>query len=93
MAVTDYSGQAWFQGFNDVGQAVLGMTADELVEIKVSLPELDNSSKCSLSRRIAMTRSTTKCSKKPSGRPSTLLVGHVKIPTMYVVHAVELNSP
>ena len=35
MAVSDYSGQAWFQGFNDVGQTVFGMTADELVEIKV----------------------------------------------------------
>ncbi|KAH9945846.1 replication factor-a protein [Epithele typhae] len=34
MAVVDYSGQAWFQGFNDVGQALFGMTADELVEIK-----------------------------------------------------------
>ncbi|TBU42066.1 replication factor-a protein [Dichomitus squalens] len=34
MAVSDYSGQAWFQGFNDIGQTVFGMTADELVEIK-----------------------------------------------------------
>ncbi|KAI0780628.1 replication factor-a protein [Trametes elegans] len=34
MAVADYSGQAWFQGFNDVGKVVFGMSADELVEIR-----------------------------------------------------------
>ena len=37
MAVTDYSGQAWFQGFNDIGQTIFGMTADELVDIRVSV--------------------------------------------------------
>lgn len=36
MAVADYSGQAWLQGFNDVGQVIFGMSADELMEIKVS---------------------------------------------------------
>ena len=35
MAVADHSGQAWLQGFNDVGQMVFNMTADELMEIKV----------------------------------------------------------
>ena len=35
MAVTDYSGQAWFQGFNDVGQVIFGMSADDLISIKV----------------------------------------------------------
>lgn len=34
MAVADYSGQAWLQGFNDVGQVIFGMSADELMEIK-----------------------------------------------------------
>ncbi|KAI8989731.1 replication factor-a protein [Trametes punicea] len=34
MAVADYSGQAWFSGFNDVGKLVFGMSADDLVEIK-----------------------------------------------------------
>ncbi|KAF8163440.1 hypothetical protein B0H34DRAFT_695492 [Crassisporium funariophilum] len=34
LAVADYSGQAWLQGFNDVGTAVFGMTANELLEIK-----------------------------------------------------------
>ncbi|TFK42451.1 replication factor-a protein [Crucibulum laeve] len=34
LAVADYSGQAWLQGFNDVGLAVFGMTANELIEIK-----------------------------------------------------------
>lgn len=37
MAVADHSGQAWLQGFNDIGQVVFGMTADELEEIKVSV--------------------------------------------------------
>ncbi len=36
MAVADHSGQAWLQGFNDVGQAVFNVSADELVGIKVS---------------------------------------------------------
>ncbi|THG99977.1 hypothetical protein EW026_g2488 [Hermanssonia centrifuga] len=34
MAVADHSGQAWLQGFNDVGQAVFNVSADELVGIK-----------------------------------------------------------
>ena len=38
MAVADHTGQSWLQGFNDVGQVVFGMTADQLEEIKVSLP-------------------------------------------------------
>jgi replication factor A1 len=35
MAVSDHTGQAWLQGFNDVGLAVFNMSADELMEIKV----------------------------------------------------------
>ena len=35
MSVADYTGQAWLQGFNEVGEAVLGMHADELMGIKV----------------------------------------------------------
>jgi len=34
MAVADWSGQAWLQGFNDAGVVVFGKTADELNEIK-----------------------------------------------------------
>ncbi|KAI0723933.1 replication factor-a protein [Cerioporus squamosus] len=34
MAVSDYSGQAWLSGFNDVGQTIFGMSADELVDIR-----------------------------------------------------------
>ncbi|KAJ8483106.1 hypothetical protein ONZ51_g4913 [Trametes cubensis] len=34
MAVADYSGQAWFQGFNEVGRVVFGISADDLVEIR-----------------------------------------------------------
>lgn len=36
MAVADWSGQAWLQGFNEAGLAVFGKTADEVHEIKVS---------------------------------------------------------
>lgn len=35
MAVADWSGQLWLQGFNDAGLAVFGKTADEVMEIKV----------------------------------------------------------
>ncbi|KAG5636412.1 hypothetical protein H0H81_008152 [Sphagnurus paluster] len=34
LAVADWSGQAWLQGFNDVGVAVFGMPANDLVEIR-----------------------------------------------------------
>ncbi|KAF8558347.1 replication factor-A protein 1 [Imleria badia] len=34
MAVADWSGQAWFQGFNETGVAVFEKTADEVMEIK-----------------------------------------------------------
>ncbi|KAG6372888.1 hypothetical protein JVT61DRAFT_7323 [Boletus reticuloceps] len=34
MAVADWSGQLWLQGFNDAGLAVFGKTADEIMEIK-----------------------------------------------------------
>lgn len=37
MAVADYSGQAWLQGFNEIGQTIFGMSGDELVEIRVSV--------------------------------------------------------
>lgn len=35
MAVADWSMQAWFQGFNDVGEEIFGQTADQLMEAKV----------------------------------------------------------
>ncbi|KAJ6463731.1 replication factor-A protein 1 [Mycena vitilis] len=34
MACADWSDQAWLQGFNDVGETVFGMTADEMVALK-----------------------------------------------------------
>jgi replication factor A1 len=33
--VADWSGQAWLQGFNDAGLAVFGMSANDLVQVKV----------------------------------------------------------
>lgn len=38
MAVSDHTGQAWLQGFHDVGLAVFNMSADELMEIKTNDP-------------------------------------------------------
>jgi hypothetical protein len=37
MAVADWSGQAWLQGFNEAGLVVFGKTADEIHEIKASI--------------------------------------------------------
>jgi replication factor A1 len=34
MAVSDYSGQAWLQGFNEVGELIFGMSANDLLAIK-----------------------------------------------------------
>jgi replication factor A1 len=34
LAVADWSGQAWLQGFNDAGLAVFGMPANDIVEVK-----------------------------------------------------------
>jgi replication factor A1 len=34
-ATMDHSGQVWMQGFNEVGQAMFGMTADELHDMQV----------------------------------------------------------
>jgi replication factor A1 len=36
LAVADYSGQAWLQGFNEVGTTIFGMTANQLLEIRVT---------------------------------------------------------
>lgn len=41
MAVADSSGQAWLQGFNDVGLAVFGMSANDLYATKVCVADLD----------------------------------------------------
>lgn len=38
MAVSDQSGQAWLNGFNDVGLMIFGVPADELMEMKVRAP-------------------------------------------------------
>ena len=35
MAVSDHTGQAWLQGFHDVGLVVFNMSADDLMVIKV----------------------------------------------------------
>ena len=35
MSVADHTGQAWLQGFNDVGEKVFGKTANELIALRV----------------------------------------------------------
>ena len=35
LAVADYSGQAWLQGFNEIGVAIFNMSANDLLAIKV----------------------------------------------------------
>lgn len=35
MSVADYTGQAWMQGFNDVGLIIFGMPATEICQLKV----------------------------------------------------------
>ncbi len=37
MAVADWSGQAWLNGFNEVGQMIFDMSADALMAKKVSV--------------------------------------------------------
>lgn len=37
LAVADWSGQAWLQGFNNVGITLFGMPANDLVKMKVRL--------------------------------------------------------
>lgn len=34
-AASDYTGQVWLQGFNEVGQDMFKMSANELMELKV----------------------------------------------------------
>jgi hypothetical protein len=36
MQVADHTGQAWFSAFNDVGAELIGMSADDLIKLKVS---------------------------------------------------------
>jgi len=35
LAVADHSSQDWFQGFNDVGEAIFGMNGNDVVALKV----------------------------------------------------------
>lgn len=36
MAAADYSGQAWLQGFNDIGEVIFGMPANDLIALRDS---------------------------------------------------------
>jgi hypothetical protein len=36
LSIMDHSGHIWVTGFNDVGEQLLGVTANELIALKVS---------------------------------------------------------
>ncbi len=40
LMVSDYSGQTWLQAFNDVGAQILGISANELMQLKESDPAM-----------------------------------------------------
>lgn len=85
MAVADWSGQAWLQGFNDAGLVVFGMPADNLVEIRVRSLRCDLFDNHSpLSYRNATRRNTTVFSRKPLATPSTSPVVPKRTNTMLV---------
>ena len=86
MAVSDYSGQAWFQGFNDVGRVVFGMSADELVEIRVSVSSCRSSTQRVLTdaHRSAMTPNSIRLLSARLARPTTSRAEHGRIHTTSV---------
>jgi len=78
LAVADWSGQAWLQGFNDVGLAVFGMPANDLIEIKVGTPFVPRGHEYLISCRRTMMPSTMLSSIRLIVRRSTLLVAPSK---------------
>jgi len=65
LAVADASGQAWLQGFNEVGITIFGKTANELIAIKVSVSLLQSlMTVAKVDRRKATAPSTMCCSTK-----------------------------
>lgn len=92
MAVADYSNQAWFQGFNDLGVALFNKPADEIMELKVRrrivLPRFACSTTCS---RLKMRVSSTRLSRVLSALRITSHAARNLTPTMYVF-CLELCS-
>lgn len=80
MAVADWSGQAWLQGFNDAGLAVFGKTADEVMEIKVGTT-------CTL----APGQSLTEVVSRNVTSPTTTLSWHSQ-PERPLISAAVLNK-
>ena len=65
LTVADYSGQAWFQGFNEIGTTLIGKSADELHEIRVGTSDCCIHSSVSLR---SLTRNVIKMSSVLSSR-------------------------
>lgn len=83
MAVADYSGQAWLQGFNEVGIAVFGMTANQLLEIKVGhVASKDCPFLIEIYSRTVISQSTTRSCTELIATLSTSLVVPNRIPIM-----------
>lgn len=80
--VADYSGQIWINGFDEIGQLLIGMTADELDAIRVRLARHARGSLTGRTRMRASSR--TYCSGSsarswsltaaPSRRPLTCVL-------------------
>ena len=64
LAVADASGQAWLQGFNEVGTTIFGKTANELIAIRVSISLLSMMTMVKTDRRKTTAPSTMCCSTK-----------------------------
>jgi len=54
MCIADWSDVAWLQSFNEVGNVIFEMSANELHNIKVSIPRLKLITKLSCSIRCKM---------------------------------------
>ena len=84
MAVADWSGQAWLQGFNDAGKIVFGMSADELHRIKVGVSLLPICWRLKRFLRWKTKTNSTRSSIRQIAVHITLHVGPRRMHTMYV---------
>ena len=82
MSVADYTGQAWLQGFNEVGETVFGMSANQLMEEKVRVPIDVKNKLFTTNSRTKTKRSLTLYARRQYARPTTSHVVPNRTPTM-----------
>jgi len=94
LAVADYSGQAWLQGFNEVGVAIFNMTANELLAIKVSQVQVIDIPwlMCFECYRTGAWLNTMLLCIRPIATPTTFLVEQNKIHIMWVTEFTSNGS-